>query len=836
MNNTTAEEPGICEVGGSGLWLPLGGDAEAMWPSELKIFLYLLGLIYCFLGVAIIADVFMSAIEKVTSVKKQVMSKELEKKVTVKVWNDTVANLTLMALGSSAPEILLSVIELVGANFYSGSLGASTIVGSAAFNLLGITAVCIAALPNGEIKQIKDQKVFAITGTFSIFAYLWMLVILVAFSEDMVEPWEGVITFLFFPLLVILSYMADIGMFGSVRQPTEHIVLSQVTTEQLAELMMKVRQDFGGRPVAVRVKAALQHELRQRRSRAVYRVAAVRDMAGGKKVAGINDKTRAQLDASRASNAGNNAQNSASNNTNSNAFLTEAAKSKEKASCVEFVSSRFSVLESVGKAKFGISRHGDLSVAVNVLWKTRSGNEAKHAKDGKDFKMQEGNVEFEPGSSYEEVEVEIIDDDQYEDDQEFYIEINAAVCATKGVDASIGEKKEATVVIVDDDLPGLLSFEREEIQVQESHLQQEMEITVRRRMGASGEIKCRARTEDWSAKAGADYGKVDEELIFKPGQMEAFIKVQIMPKGRYESTEKFRLILEDPTGGAKFDSTTDGGSDSCVCTVVILADTKNKPLVDKIFSTLSPNWDEVALGNAAWIDQFVEAMYCGGSKEEQKNSSWFEFVLHVLSLPWKLIFALVPPTEYCGGWLCFFIALAMIGCVTIIIGDLASLLGCSMQISDLQTAITLVAMGTSLPDTFASRTAALQDEYADASIGNVTGSNSVNVFLGIGLPWMIGAIYWNVLGPTDEWKAKYPRLMTIYPDGGFIVKSTGLAFSVAVFSCCAVVCFAVLIARRAFLGGELGGPKPMQYVSGGVLACLWALYIGLSIWNDSQNN
>ena len=31
---------------------------------------------------------------------------------------------------------------------------------------------------------------------------------------------------------------------------------------------------------------------------------------------------------------------------------------------------------------------------------------------------------------------------------------------------------------------------------------------------------------------------------------------------------------------------------------------------------------------------------------------WDEFaeVLHVLSLPWKLIFALVPPTEYCGGW------------------------------------------------------------------------------------------------------------------------------------------------------------------------------------------
>ena len=35
--------------------------------------------------------------------------------------------------------------------------------------------------------------------------------------------------------------------------------------------------------------------------------------------------------------------------------------------------------------------------------------------------------------------------------------------------------------------------------------------------------------------------------------------------------------------------------------------------------------------------------------------------------------------------------------------------------------ITIIALGTSLPDTFASRTAALHDEHADAAIGNVTG-------------------------------------------------------------------------------------------------------------------
>lgn len=47
----------------------------------------------------------------------------------VHVWNPTVANLTLMALGSSAPEILLSIIEIVGKNFKAGELGPSTIVG-----------------------------------------------------------------------------------------------------------------------------------------------------------------------------------------------------------------------------------------------------------------------------------------------------------------------------------------------------------------------------------------------------------------------------------------------------------------------------------------------------------------------------------------------------------------------------------------------------------------------------------------------------------------------------------------------------------------------------------
>src|SRR6218665_65449 len=48
-----------------GLLLPLVN--EYTWSHGARAFVYLVGLLWCFLGVAIIADVFMCAIEKITS-------------------------------------------------------------------------------------------------------------------------------------------------------------------------------------------------------------------------------------------------------------------------------------------------------------------------------------------------------------------------------------------------------------------------------------------------------------------------------------------------------------------------------------------------------------------------------------------------------------------------------------------------------------------------------------------------------------------------------------------------------------------------------------------------
>merc|ERR1719197_2355099 len=140
-----------------------------------------------------------------------------------------------------------------------------------------------------------------------------------------------------------------------------------------------------------------------------------------------------------------------------------------------------------------------------------------------------------------------------------------------------------------------------------------------------------------------------------------------------------------------------------------------------------------------------------------------------------MIYALgTPPPPYLGGWVCFVVALLHIGILTAVIGDLAELFGCAADIPDNITAISVVALGTSLPDLFASKTAATQDEWADASIVNVTGSNSVNVFLGIGLPWMMAGIYWHFADGTKDkqWMQKYgDKYIERCPTGCFIVES-----------------------------------------------------------------
>jgi len=785
-----------------------------------RAILYFVLLMYCFIGVAIIAEVFMAAIEKITSKKVSRWDSSIKGYRTMTVWNPTVANLSLMALGSSAPEIILNVIGIFP-DFTSSELGPSTIVGSAAFNLLCILAVCVVSIPAGEYRKIKMMGVYTVTAVFSVFAYVWLIIILVGITPNVVEVWEGVLTFLFFWVLLVLAWMADKGMLPMCEAPDNGFrVHKEMTKEELSRMEATVREKYG-KDVDLapeQIAALIDFEFHDPHSRAARRCGASRALFGGKKIKGA----RASL-----SNAGWECGHKLTRSLNEQRASGSKASKELSAPIVTFKSLNYCVLESVGTVHIAVTCSGPLDKPIVVHYAPRDGS----AKADSDYCLKPDTLHFSEEQREQTVPVEIKHSKGvFEETEEFYVTLSKPE-NTDDCDYDLAEENCCTVYIIDEDRPGVLRYARDKIKVEASPEVVDLPIEVVRKGGSVGDLSFRIRTENDSAIAGCDFEPIDTRLEMKEKCESVKTSVRIMASSKYEGEEQFRVILEDVEGGAKLDSTTDGGENSCICTVTIGANQKRKSLIDGLAAKVG-NADSLMLGSRDFKEQFITAIYVNGSPDEQKEATKTEWLAHIVAVPWKVLFACVPPTEFCGGWLCFFSALIMIGMVTIVIGDAAELLGCVLGVPAGVTAITLVAVGTSVPDTFASRTAAQADPYADNSIGNVTGSNSVNVFLGLGLPWMIQAIYWQFVAkcePGDSWSLLYPVQAQGNPTGAFVVQAGALSTTVMTFTACAVVCLSVLYARRRMLGGELGGDKPLAYATAGFFVTLWVIYLVVSI-------
>ncbi|MBN3305038.1 NAC3 protein, partial [Amia calva] len=883
-------------------------------------------MIYMFLGVSIIADRFMAAIEVITSQEKEILIKRPNGETTtttIRVWNETVSNLTLMALGSSAPEILLSVIEVCGHGFHAGELGPSTIVGSAAFNMFIIIAICVSVIPEGETRKIKHLRVFFVTAAWSIFAYIWLYMILAVFSPNVVQIWEGLLTLAFFPICVILAWVADrrllfyklmrkkyradkhrgviietegerpkgIEMDG--KMVNSHFVDGGASNliglmdgkevdesrRDMIRILKDLKQKHPEKELDQLVEMANYYALsHQQKSRAFYRIQATRMMTG----------------------AGNILKKHAAEQAKKSTSVQEVRidEPEEFVSKLYFDPCAYQCLENCGAAILTIVRKGgDITKTVYVDYKTEDGS----ANAGADYEFTEGTTVFKSGETQKEISIGIIDDDIFEEDEHFFVRLsNVRVLETEELlsanslpypKAILGLPAVATVTILDDDHAGIFTFESEAIHVSESV--GVMEVKVLRTSGARGTVIVPYRTVEGLARGGGeDFEDTYGELEFRNDETCKTIQVKVIDDEEYEKNKNFFLELADPRM-VDMSLQKDVLRTESLCLLQTSQDTAKKAethrpplllaqvalkherqlgwkadlqsfsfflslsrLIEAADRKLSVEEEEakriaemgkpilgehpkleviieesyefkstvdklikktnlaLVVGTHSWRDQFMEAITVSAGDEDEEDSgeerlpSCFDYVMHFLTVFWKVLFACVPPTEYWHGWACFVVSIIIIGLLTAIIGDLASHFGCTIGLKDSVTAVVFVALGTSVPDTFASKVAAVQDTYADASIGNVTGSNAVNVFLGIGLAWSVAAIYWYMQGKD------------------FVVQAGSLAFSVTLFTIFAFLCITVLLyRRRAHIGGELGGPRNHRLATSGFFVSLWLLYI-----------
>ncbi|MED6155538.1 hypothetical protein PIB30_006040 [Stylosanthes scabra] len=216
-----------------------------------------------------------------------------------------------------------------------------------------------------------------------------------------------------------------------------------------------------------------------------------------------------------------------------------------------------------------------------------------------------------------------------------------------------------------------------------------------------------------------------------------------------------------------------------------------------------------------WKQQFVDALTLESLEAKKLNNAYLRMgriLWQLLLLPWRFLFAFVPPCHIAHGWISFICSLLFISGIAYIVTRITDLISCVTGINAYVIAFTALASGTSWPDLVASKIAAERQITADSAIANITCSNSVNIYVGIGVPWLIDTFY-NFIAYREPLRIQ---------DAG------GLSFSLLVFFSTSVGCISVLVLRRLIFGAELGGPRLWAWITCVYFMLLWIIFVVLS--------
>merc|ERR1719410_3391430 len=596
-----------------------------------------------------------------------------------------------------------------------------------------IIGLCMYVIPDDEVRKIKHLRVFLVTATWSVFAYIWLYVILGFISYGKVESWEGLLTFIFFPLTVWTAWVAERRMlcYKWFSKPEEEGVIAlggkadlesrgaekfkefdEDVDPALAEFERNRREYISAMKrirlenpdislIELEAKAREEVVSKGPKSRAYYRAQATRKMAGKEDSAKAFKK---QLEAEAAE-----------------AAAAESEKKVDDGICrIMFDPPHYTVMESVGTFEVTIIREGgDMNTAVQVDYKTEDGTAASPG----DYIEAVGTLTFGPGETQKMVTLEVLDDDVFEEDEHFYIRISnlrrkdgkafseISVTGEDGVakmqpSIQLGTPHMATIMILDDDHGGIFSFDDAEVEVVESV--GTFELDLKRISGARGKVAIPYNTEDGTAKEGEHYEAQEGELIFCNEETTKTISLEIVDEESYE--KNLILYANNPEDLTEEEKVALLGrpchGDNSRIMIRIRESKEFKSSVDKMMQKAN---NSMMVGSSSWLDQFTDAFTVQaddddeegeeGDEGEEKMPSCGDYIMHFLTLPWKLIFAFIPPTALANGYPTFVISIFMIGACTAVIGDVAGHLGCFINLKDGVNAIAFVALGTSVPDT-----------------------------------------------------------------------------------------------------------------------------------------
>ena len=400
---------------------------------------YVLSLAYIFVGIGFLTHKFMASILMVTSKRKEVKVRDENgnmQTVVVQIWNQTVAAITLMAMGCSMPEVLLTIIEVVGHNFETGELGPCSTVGSAVFNMCFVIAVCNFVIPKGENRRIKRLGVHLVMSVWSAFAYVWLYLIVIVISPGEIEVWESVLTLVFFPLMVVSAYIADkstqkmsktyrMGSNNILIETTSDSVSDQLHLKQFPEELeskeMHQFEDERRRFLAhlqtirrthpefdadeLELMAATELFEKGTISRAFHRMTVATKLTGLKSIQ-IRQKSQ---------------RNELLNLTRPPVVSSQSQS--QYVTQVLFNPGHYTVSETTNKLRATVTReNGNLMRHLLVDYETDDGG----AVASENYVATKGTICFQPGETKQEIQIEMLDNFLHEGNYHFYIRLSNA--------------------------------------------------------------------------------------------------------------------------------------------------------------------------------------------------------------------------------------------------------------------------------------------------------------------------------------------------------------------------------------------------------------------------
>ncbi|XP_053260348.1 extracellular matrix organizing protein FRAS1 [Podarcis raffonei] len=238
--------------------------------------------------------------------------------------------------------------------------------------------------------------------------------------------------------------------------------------------------------------------------------------------------------------------------TEAKVFINDA----EDEPTLQFDKKVYHISESAGILSAPIERKGDSSSTVSAVCytvpKSAKGSSAHALESGSDFKSRgmsnENRVVLGPGVTMTTCDVKLIDDSEYEEEEEFEIAL-----ADASENARIGSIASAKVMISGPNDASTVSLGTATFTVSEDA--GIIEIPVTRHgpdLSTPTSVWCATRTSDPpSATPGVDYIPSSKKVEFRPGRTEEYCTLTILDDAQYpviEGVETFVVYLSSPQG------------------------------------------------------------------------------------------------------------------------------------------------------------------------------------------------------------------------------------------------------------------------------------------------